>query len=126
MLGVVREEPVVEDLPGHRVEAQVGLVEEGDLGARGQADDDPTADSFPRESFLIAASSAAGSRRRADRRAPRSSSGRTTTPTPARAGPSRRGRLTLPHEAHPPEHFVVLVGMLAEDAHVADGGESWP
>src|SRR5690625_7860220 len=40
MVRVVGDETVVEGLPGHRVEAEVGFVEERDLGPRGQADDD--------------------------------------------------------------------------------------
>ena len=41
MLRVVGQQSVVEDLPGHRVEPEVRLVEQGDLGVRGQPDDDP-------------------------------------------------------------------------------------
>ena len=33
VFGVVGEQPVVEGLPGDRVQAEVGLVEEGDVGA---------------------------------------------------------------------------------------------
>ena len=41
VLGVVLDQAVVEDLPGDGVEAEVGLVEERDLGARGESDDHP-------------------------------------------------------------------------------------
>ena len=40
VLGVVLEQAVVEDLAGDGVEAEVRLVEEGQRGARGEADDD--------------------------------------------------------------------------------------
>ena len=40
VIGVVLQETVVEDLARDGVETQVGLVEEGDLGARGETDDD--------------------------------------------------------------------------------------
>ena len=39
VLGVVLEQPVVEDVPGDRVEAEVGLVEEGHRRPAREADD---------------------------------------------------------------------------------------
>jgi hypothetical protein len=40
VLGVIREQSVEEDLPGHRVKTQVRLVEQGDLRPRGQPQHD--------------------------------------------------------------------------------------
>ena len=51
MLCEVFAQPVVENLPGHGVQPEVGLVEEGDVGARCQSEDHP-AESWPRESFF--------------------------------------------------------------------------
>ena len=51
-LGEVREQPVVEHLPRHRVEARVGLVEQRHLGAGGQPDRDPERRTLPARQLL--------------------------------------------------------------------------
>ncbi len=75
VLGVVLEQAVVEDLPGDGVEAEVGLVEEGERGARGEADDHADRRELAAGELLDrAGSAAAGTRRSAARRSRRPSS----------------------------------------------------
>jgi hypothetical protein len=47
MLGIIGEQPVVEQLAGHRVQTRVGLVEQRDLGPGGQADHDAQCGAHP-------------------------------------------------------------------------------
>ena len=86
MLGVVGQQPVVEDLPGHRVEARVGLVEHGHLRPGGEADHDPERRAHsPGQLLDRPARRAARSRPAGRPPARRSSAGRTTTRPAARA-----------------------------------------
>ena len=88
MLGVVGEQPVVEDLPGDGVEAEVGLVEEGQRGPGGQADDDADGGELAAGELLDALlRRQLRSRRPVGRRSPRPSAGRTARRPRARARP---------------------------------------
>ena len=88
MLGVVGEQPVVEELAGDRVQAGVGLVEQRHLGPGGQADHDAQGRAHPPGELL---DRPVGREVEVARAAPRparcSSWDRTTTPPAGRGGP---------------------------------------
>ena len=125
VLGVVGEQAIVEDLPGHGVQAQVGLVEEGDLGAGGEADHHPDGGQLAARELLD---------RLLHRQLEVVDQLIGEVLVPVREEQARdaervtRGGvvgvlLALADEAHPLQHAGVLVRALAEDAHIAGGGE---
>src|SRR5699024_264010 len=125
MVRVVGDETVVEGLPGHRVEAEVGFVEERDLGPRGQADDDADGRLLTAGEFLD---------RRLQRQAELVDQLFGESLVPMREEQPCIGQrmfgigilrilLTLAYEAHAAEYAGVLVGVLPEYLDFTAGGE---
>src|SRR5699024_11164502 len=121
----VGDETVVEGLPGHRVEAEVGFVEECDLGPRGQADDDADGRLLTARELLD---------RRLQRQAELVDELLGEGLVPMREEQPCVGQrmfgigilrilLTLAYEAHAAEYAGVLVGVLPEYLDFTAGGE---
>ena len=126
VLGEVLDQAVVEDLPGDRVEPEVRLVEEGDSAREAMPMMTPTAESCPRESFLI---------RRFSGRAKSSTSRSARSWSQFRKNSAAamnaccgsevvRVLLGLADEADPRECLVVFERVASEDQRFAAGGDS--
>lgn len=123
--GVVGDETVVESLPGHGVEAEVGLIEERDLGPGREADDDSDGGLLTAGELLD---------RRLQRQIEVSDELVGEVLIPVREEQTGVGQgmpgirivrilLALADEAHAIEHAGVLIRVLPENLDVAAGRE---
>ena len=125
VLGVVLEQPVVEDLAGDGIPPQVRLVEEGHFRSRCESDDDADCRELSARELLDA-----GAHREA--KVGDEAIGELLVPVGVEELRRREGMdrlrvvgvtLAFANEAQPAQHPSVLVRVLTEHAHVAGGGE---
>jgi hypothetical protein len=124
VVGVLGQQPVVEQLPGHRVQAGVRLVEQRHLGPGGQADHDAQGRAHPAgelPDLPVERQVEFGDHRPGQLVAPvrveRGGGLQRVPDLEVRVG------LVLAHEDHLAQHLLVLDRAGAQDAHGAGRGE---